>query len=327
MAGYTPVPYAPGASLTGLPAVLDMVQRNQAPAPAPAQQGSVYGAATSAGSGPSAAAQGTADDLSFLNDQAAQLRSLLARTDTGLNQGLTQNQDQYDTQLGQANAQKDQQYATYADQRVAQNKGKLGAYDTINKNAGAGFRSLAQIIGRAAGTGSSAFQDMLPDVIGKDTSSKRQSATNTYGDNLAGIDKSQGQYDISFANVLADLQRQKKANEDTLRTGIETQRQGINDQLSQNAGQVAQAQGGGYAAVKAAQSPFQAAIDNSRNAVEGFFNQFRTPFTPQKAVADAPNLADYTVDRASVNANGNPQVSDPTNPYSALLRKKLQGVA
>ena len=141
---------------------------------------------------PSGSANGSADDLAFLADQAAQLRALLGRTDTGLNQGLTRNEDQYNEQVGSANAGKDQQYAAFNDQRVAQNQGKLSAYDTINKNANNGYRSLAQIIGRASGTGSSAFRDLLPNVIGKDTSSKRQAATDTYGRNLQGIDKSQG---------------------------------------------------------------------------------------------------------------------------------------
>lgn len=283
--------------------------------------------APSGGGGTSAAAQGTADDIAYLNDQASQLRALLGRTDTGLSQGLAKNEDQYNSQVGGANADKERQYANYADQRVGQNQNKLSTYDTINKNAGNGYRSLAQIIGRASGTGSSAFQDLLPDVVGKDTSSKRQAATDTFGRNLQGIDKAQGQYDISFGDVLSDLVRQKKANEDSLRTGIEGERQGINNQLSQNAGQVAQAQGGGYAAVKAAQAPYQAAIDNSRNNVESFFNTFRSQYTPKQAVAATPELSAYNTDRSNVNANGDSQPGDPTNPYSQLLRKRLQGAA
>jgi len=324
---YAISPYAPGTSLTGFPQVLDMVARNQAPQQSggnvSAPGGMVWGDSTTA----SAPAQASADDLSFLADNEARLRALLGRTDTGLNQGLTQNEDQYNTQVGGANADKERQYANYADQRIDQNRNKLSAYDTINRNAGNGYRSLAQIIGRASGTGSSAFQELLPDVVGKDTSSKRQGATDTFGRNLQGIDKAQGQYDISFADVLADLARQRKANEEQLRTGIEGQRQTINGQLADNAGRIAQANGGGYDAVRAAQAPFQTAIDNSRNQVESFFNQFRTPYTPKQAVAATPEMSAYNTDRSVVNANNGGQPGDPTNPYSALLRKRLQGTA
>lgn len=266
----------------------------------------------------------SAPDLSYLDDQAQQLRDLLARTDTGLNQGLTNNQDEYDRQLGSANASKDQQYANYQDQRVAQNQGKLDTYGTINKNANTGYNSLAQLIGRSAGTGSSAFRELLPNVIGKETSSQRSKANSTFGQNLQGIDKAQGQYDISFADVLDDLLRQKKTNENTLRSGIEGQRQDLNSKLGTVAGQRAQALGGGYAQVKAAQQPFQDSINNSRNAVESFFDQFRTAYTPKQAVAATPELAGYTTDRSTVNAQQQ-GLADPTNPYAALLKRKQQG--
>jgi hypothetical protein len=268
--------------------------------------GDVLGDSTGPSGG--GAAPTNPDDIAFLGDQAAQLRSLLGRTDTALSQGLTSNQDQYNQALGNATTQKDQQVQ-------GQNQAKLSAYNTINQNAGNAYRSLAQIIGRAAGTGSSAFQDLLPNVIGKDTSSKRQAATDTYGQNLSNID-------TSFNSTLADLLQQKKANEERLRSGIESQRQNIEGELATNAGQAAQAKGGGYAAVKAAQSPFQRQIENSRNAVESFFNQFRTPYTAQ---AQNPNLAAYTTDRTAINA-GN-QGQDTSDPYAAILRKRILGTA
>ena len=268
---------------------------------------------------------GTADDISFLNDQQSQLQDLLSRTDTNLNQGLIRNQDQYDTAYGGAQGDKQRQYAQYQDQRVKTNKDKQSALDTIDRNAGQGYNSLAQIIGRSAGTGSSAFRDLLPSVVGKDTSAKRTNAINTSGENLQGIDKAQGQYDISFEGVLSDLLRQKKTNEENLRTSIEQQRQGINSQLSENAGKRAQALGGGYAEVKAGQQGFQDAINNSRNTVQGFFDQFRTPYTPKQAVATTPELAQYNTDRSQVNAGQ--QGLGSQNPYESLLRKKQQGQA
>lgn len=270
-----------------------------------------------------APATGTADDISFLNDQESQLRGLLGRTDTGLANGLTKLGDDYQTNVDQQNQAEKQALSGFDDKRVQTNQSKQSAYDTINRNAGTGYNSLAQIIGRAAGRGSSAFQELLPNVIGKDASSKRLQATNTAGQNLQSIDKAQNNTELSFQNVLADLLKQKKQGEDDLRSGIEGQRQTINSQLATNAGQRATAQGGGYAQVKAAQQPFQTAIDNSRNSVESFFNQFRTPYTPQQAAVATPNLATYQVDRAGVNAAN--QGADANNPYADLLRKKLQG--
>lgn len=245
-------------------------------------------------------------DLSLFDANTANLNDLLGRTDTYLNQGLTQNQDQYDTQVGNATTDKNNQVQT-------QTQDKQSAYDKINQNAGTGYNSLAQIIGRAAGSGSSAFQQLLPDVIGKDTSSKRLDATNNYAQNLSKID-------TSFAGVLQDLLNQKKQNEDTLRSGIETQKQNINNSLAQNAQARAQAQGETPAQAVAAAQPFQTAIQNSRDAVDSFFNQFRTPYTTP---ALAPDVSQYNTDPAAVNAAQSG--GDPTDPYGQLLRKKLQG--
>lgn len=253
------------------------------------------------------------DDISFLNDNATRLQALLGRTDTALTQALQRNDDDYNTNVGQATTQKE---GLVTDE----NKAKQGAYDTIDRNANTGFRSLAQIIGRAAGTGSSAFREALPDAVGKDTSSKRMDATTTHDDNLSKIDD-------SFQSVLGDLLRQKKANEEDARSKVEDTRQSIQGQLADNAGKVTQAQGGGYAAVKAAQAPMEAAINNSRDKVESFFNTFRSPYTPEDV-----NVADrgtYNTDRSQINAaDGNPpDAIDPTNPYAALLKKRLSGVA
>lgn len=270
-----------------------------------------------------AAASGIAQNNAYLDTQANDLRSLLGRTDTGLNQGLEKLNGSYQSQVNGANSQQAQATQDYADKRVATNKDKLGAYNTLNKNANNGYRSLAQIIGRASGSGSSAFQEALPDAVGRELSAGRSDANDIYAENLGQVDTAQKKTDQSFAEILRDLADQRNNQEQSLRTGIEGQRQNINSQLQQNAAQRAQNNGGGYEAVKAAQSPFQSAIDNSRNSVESFFNQFKPQVQAQQAAIAAPDLSAYEVDRAEVNAQ-NQGASDPTNPYSEILRKRLQ---
>lgn len=265
----------------------------------------------------------TSGDIQYLTDQASQLQDLLNRTSTGETQGLAANDAAYQNQLKEAGDANTAQLQNYTDQTNTQNTNKLGAYDTINQNANAGYSSLAQLIGRASGTGSSAFQDLLPQVVGTDTSNKRQAASSTYGTNLANIANSENSYNLSYQDQLNDLLNQKKANESTLENGIETQRQSINSQLADNAAQVAEANGGGAAAVASAEQPYQTAITNSRNAVDSFFNQFAPSYNAASTVAAPVNLSDYTTDRSTVNANANP-TTDVSNPYTSLLLKKLQ---
>lgn len=291
--------------------------------PAPTLDTSGTGGGGGGGGGAAEAPDTTADDLAYLSDQAAQLRSLLGRTDTGLAQGITKLDDDYNAETTKQNEAKTTAINNYNDNRVSTQQEKQGAFGSINRNGGNGYRSLAQIIGRASGTNSSAFRELLPNVVGKDISGKRRQASDTYGKNMQGIDKAQSATEISFSNILADLLKQRKSGEADLRTAIEGQRQGLQQQLAQNAGQQAKVRGGGYGSVRAAQAPYQAAINNSRNAVESFFNQFRTQYTPGKADIAKPDLAQYTVDRSVVNAQGQGQQAQD-NPYADLLRKKLQ---
>jgi hypothetical protein len=261
-----------------------------------------------------------------LGNQSSDLNSLLGRTQTGLDQGLSALNDSYQSNVNQQGNQEAQAIQDFGDQRVQTNKDKLGAYDTIAKNANNGYRSLAQIIGRSAGTGSSAFQDLLPDVVGKDTSSKRTDANTTYAENLGNIDTAQKKTENSFAQVLQDLANQRASQEQQLRTGVEGQRQTLQSQIAQVEAQKAQAAGGNAAAIAASQAGPQAAIENSRNAVESFFNSFKPTVTAQQAAVAAPDLSQYTVDRSNINA-ADAGAADPTNPYADILRKKLQDQA
>jgi len=267
-------------------------------------------------------AQGQADTIASYDDQSNQLRGLLGRTERGLADGLTQLEDDYQGEVGFQGGQQERANAGYTDQRNTNTQTKQTNYDTINKGGNRGYRSLASIIGRASGTGSSAFRDMLPNVVGQDMSGKRSAANETYGKNAQGIDKAQGETELSFANILADLAKQRKKGEGDLRTDIATQQQDINGQLANVAGQRAVAAGGGYAQAKAAADPYQRAITNSQNTVEGYFNQYRTPYQRTAATVATPELSQYTADRSNINNGGQNPVD--SNPYAELLKRKQQ---
>ena len=246
----------------------------------------------------------SASDRAYLQQQAQDLQSLLGHLDTRYGNQKTALEDQYNTQVGTATQSRDKQASE-------QKQARTSTLDTIRQNANTGYNSLAQIIGRSAGRGSSAFRDLLPNVVGKDTASQTQNASQTYGKNLSEIDN-------SYASALQDLLKQKKQNQSSLDQGYQENRQSLLGQQQQNAG--AQAENGGYAAVQAAISPYRNQIEQSRTAVDNLFNQYRTPYTP---LAQDPKLAEYTTDRATINA-GQQGVADPTNPYTAILKKQLR---
>ena len=267
----------------------------------------VYGASTTDGQLAPGDGTGAKADLSLYDNNARNLQDLLGRVDTGVNQGKTKNEAQYGQNVENANRDKTTKVNN-------EKRSKQSALDTIRTNAGQGYHSLAAIIGRAAGRGSSAFRDLLPNVIGKDTSSKTFNASNNYGQNMSNID-------TSFEGTLKDLLNQKKANEEKLLSGAETQKQDINSKLASNAIARGQAAGQTPTQALAGAQPFESAITNSRNTVDNYFNQFQPDYT---LPTQNPNLAAYQTDRSAVNAQ---QQGQSTNPYESMLRKRLQGQA
>lgn len=272
------------------------------------------GAYSGGGSGGTTAAQQAAQTQALYDAQLNNLRDLLGRTDTGLNQGLSSLNDQYTSNVNKQTSAKNQAIQDYDEQRVQTTKDKQEGYNKAGRNANNAYRSLAQIIGRASGTGSSAFQELLPDVVGKDLSEKRGDVNTTYGENIRGLKKAQDSTELSFSNILADLAQQRQKGEQDLRTGVEGQRQSLLGQQQQ-----LEAQRGNAAGVNA----LQGQIQNSRGSVENFFNQFKPQITAQQAAIATPELSQYTVDRSNVNAGATPG-QDVANPYSDILRKRLQ---
>jgi hypothetical protein len=260
--------------------------------------------------------------VGYYDSQIGELNGLLGRTQTGLDQGLWNLENDYQKESGYQTGQKDKAMAGFAEKEVDTKKSKQNNYSTINKNANNGYRSLAQIIGRASGSGSSAFMEALPDAVGRDTSTKRSAANETYGTNMQRIDKGRGETELSFQGILEQLAQQRKDGEKNLRTEVEGQRQTINTQLGTLQGQRAAAAGGDINAVRAATDPYTAQVNASRDKVTSFFDQFKTPYVRKEATVATPELANYTADRSVVNAGGS-QSASGQNPYADMLKKKL----
>lgn len=271
-------------------------------------------------------AETKAQNAAYLDDQEGQLNGLLGRVDTGLTQGLDKLNSDYQNSVNQQGTLHNQANSDYQDKRVATTKDRQNNYETINKGANTGYRSLAQIVGRNSGTGGTFFNQLLPNVIGRDVSGKRTAANETFATNQGNIDTAQKKTDLSFENILSDLARQRQSGEGDVRSGIEGQRQALLEQIKGVRTQRVQNDGGGYEAVRAAQAPLNAQLNSSRDNVSRFFDQFKPGVQAQQAAVAQADIGQYTADRSNINAqNAGGNVTD--NPYSELLKKRLQEAA
>ena len=258
----------------------------------------------------------------YYDAQRSNLERQLGRADTALNQGLTNLTNSYNSEVSKANGQRSRALEDYGIQRDDTGRAKDSALDKVNTNARTLADSLRRRIGLASGSGSSAYQIAAPGAVAREASADRTGVLENFGENYRALDLAERRAKEDFASLLDDLLRQKQSRELGLRQGIEGQKNDISSQLAQLAGQRAQATGGGYAATVAAMQPYLDQIAAREGTIDNLFSQFTTPYAVKQVNVQKPELRDYLVDRAAINANNESGGQDPYAPYGNLLKRE-----
>jgi len=253
-------------------------------------------------------------DIAYLDDQMARLRSQHGSADTALNNGLTQLQDSYGREVQGANTRQNQTMQDFTTKETDTTRAKDSALTRTNENARTLAEGLRRRLGLASGSGSSAFQFAAPGAVAKMATENRTGVLENFGANFRDLNTSRDRVKSQYEEMLADLESQRKTREGDFRSGILERKSQIDDSLADVARQKALALGGGYNQVKTAMSPFVSQIDSRQAEIDGLFNKFRTPFTQKAIDTSMPTLRDYMVDKANIGA-GQPGPQDPTAPY------------
>lgn len=283
--------------------------------------GNTLGEVNYSGSTSGTGDSGSSADLAYLDTQENNLRDLLRSALDTKRDSLTQLQDSYNKEQSTANQQRSRAMEDFQTKRTDTEMGKSKALDQTDRNANTLAASLRRILGLASGTGSSAYQFAAPTLVARQASENRENVLQDYGQNFRDLGTAEKRAEDDFESLLADLEAQRNQKESGIRSGVLQQQQSIQEQLSNIAAERAKIQGGGYDSIMAAQQPFQGQISNMQSQLDNLFERFRTPYSVQPVNVQAPNLRDYTVDRAAINANrqaGGPQAN---SPYQYFLNR------
>jgi len=293
--------------------------------------GSVLGDGTSSsgtsGSGTSAPSQPaySQDDMNYLNDQERTLRRQLERLLSTKQSGLTQLGDSYNKEVTGANRQRGRALEGLQLQREDTTRDKQGALGDVDKNAYNLNNTLRKLLGRASGTGSSAYQYAAPNLVAGIASGERGGVLENFGENERNLALTERNAKDDFSLLLEELAGRRDTTKRNFLSGVNEQQIGINNNLANNAGDKAQLQGGGYDAVRAAQQPYRSEIQNRESTIDGLFDKFRTPYNNIAPVkVNAPQLRDYTTDRAAINANNQFGTNSGTSPYAQFLQRQRE---
>jgi len=242
----------------------------------------------------------------MLDDQEGTLRRLLGSLGTQRDQGIQKLSDSYNSEKLAGENQ-------YNQQGEDNTRQKMGALDKVDTNARTAYNSLRRLLGLSGSANQSALKFAAPSAIARVASGERNDQIENFGLNERNITNARQTF-------LDDLDAKKKERESEFLKGIASQEQSLNSDLGDIAARRVQNNGGDYAAVRAARSPFQASIDAKQAEIDGLFNKYNTPFNANKTLA---TLNQFNVDKAAINANRNSGNAD-YSPYAQPLRKKLQ---
>lgn len=272
------------------------------------------------GGGGSTAPSYSAADLAYLDDQQARLVRQQQSADTTLNNGITQLNDSYQGEVNSANTNQSRALSDFATKREDTTRGKDAAITRTNTNARTLADSVRRRLGMASGSGSSAYQLAAPNAVAREASKNRTGVVENYGKNFRDLDTGETRVKQDFASLLENLGRQRASRESDFRAGILDKKNQIDGSLAEVARQRALLLGGGYDQVRSAMAPYAGAIDSRQSELDGLFNRFRQPFDVKPVDVSTPNLRDYTVDRAAINAN-NAGGAENYSPYAQFLKK------
>lgn len=260
------------------------------------------------------------DDINYLNDEETFTRSLLNSIRRTLDNGLTSINDSYNKEQSSANAQRSRALEDYGIQRDDTTRKKGDALGKVDTNARTLSNSVRRMLGMASGSDSSAFNQTAPDAVARLASGERTNVLGDFGENFRALELSEKRATDDFAALLEDLAAQRNQRESGLRGDIIEREQGVNSSLAEIARQRALLQGGGYTGVKAAMQPYKDAISGGQSQLDSLFEKYRTPYSVKPVNVEKPELRDYTVDRANINANQQAGTTD--DPYSYFRRRR-----
>ena len=242
----------------------------------------------------------------MLDDQDSTLRRLLGSVGTQKTQGQQKLNDSYNTEKLAGENQYGQQFEDNTRQ-------KMGALNKVDTNARTAANSLRRLLGLSGSANQSALKFAAPNAIARVASQERGDQIENFGLNERNITNAK-------QNFLDDLLAKKNERESEFLKGIAAQEQSINSDLADIAGRRVQNNGGDYAAVRAARSPFQATIDSKQSEIDNLFNKYNTPFNANKTLA---TLNQFNVDQAAINANRG-QGGAQYSPYSQFIKRKVE---
>jgi hypothetical protein len=244
----------------------------------------IGGSSSSGGSGGSSAA----------TSQIDQINRLLGVIDKQSRAGIGRLDSSYGETKRRLNEDKTQTFKRYDEQGVQNDQAKQRGVEQVDDFANTSYNSLQRLLQGANAGNSSVGRSLMPYLVSKGASTRRQGVFDTAGENARVIDQSRQEAEKDYGRAFVDTDNQYRDQKEDFMSNVEQQKM---DLLAKR---LAMQQEAGLAT-----SATESELDRRATSLSSLFGKYAPRFnvaTPQTKVRD---LASYQLDPGQIKIGQN----------------------
>lgn len=272
------------------------------------------------GGGGSYGSSQTAAERAQYDDQINYINSLLGGVGARRDAGLGRLDASYNDAKNRMTEQQTKDMKGYDEQSLKNTQNRQKGIDQVDQFANDSYTSLQRLLQGAGAGNSSVARDLVPRMVSKAAGTRRQGVIDTAGENEAAIVNARKDAEDQYRYNFQDQENQYKEQKQNFLEGILNQENElINKRMAAEAARAA-ANGGGYAAARAATAQSRADLDARTAQLNSLFGQYAPSFTAKAMNLKTPDLAQYQVDRAQI--TGDQSVPSQYRAYLPQIKKR-----
>lgn len=237
---------------------------------------------------------GSSTQRQAANNQIDQINRLLGVIDSQGQAGLGRLDSSYNDTKTRLGEQKAKTMDRYGQQYITNDKDKQRGIEQVDDFANTSYNSLQRVLQGANAGNSSVGRTLMPYLVNKGASSRRQGVFDTAGENQREIDMAKGDAEDQFRYAFQDTDNQYNEQKQGFLSNIEQQKMDLLAKklgLEQDAG--------------LATAGTEAELNSRTAALQSLFGQYAPSFTARAMNLKTPELGKYTLDPGQIKLGQN----------------------
>jgi len=280
-----------------------------------------YGGYSTGGS--TAPRYSVADERAAYDDQISALERLLGHTNTQRDSGLQSMNERFNSEKSTLDNQRTRAMNDYAAKETQNTQDRERGMGEVDNFANSSYSNLQRLLQGANAGSSSVARELMPYLVSKAATTRRTGVVDTAGRNAQSIASAKDDAEYQYGQSFQELENNKKANEKSFLESIYSKQNEFDAQRKDLQMKRDMASGKGYQAARDAASGIQNSMNDRQAQLASLFGQYKPTFTARAMNTKAPELSQFTVDKAAINSS-NPNLPAESSFYQTQLKKRQE---